>query len=255
MPHSPEPLQVYPAYDIKRRESSGLRKLAYRLSPLPLHTLHPLIFEMRLGLVRLRAGLVRRRFQGAENLMVNVGPGRGGRSGWVNVDILDGPHVNCLYDCRKSLPFPDASVSGIFCEHVFEHIDYTEEVPHFVSEAHRVLQPGGVLRIIVPDAGRYLRAYCSGKWEPLEELRELGPDRSDPHHGSKYETRMELINAVFRQGYEHKFAYDYETLEYVLRKYGFTSVIQQSCGETALDGLAIDEPARAAESLYVEAVK
>src|SRR5690554_54993 len=159
MTETPAPIETYPAYDAKRRSSQGLRRLIYRLSPLPLHTLHPFIFEARLYLTRLRSRYLSHRFQNAKDLRVNIGPGLHAREGWTNVDIFDGPNITCVYDCRTSLPFPDASVRGIFCEHVFEHIDYTEEVPYFLTECHRVLQPGGVLRIIVPDAGRYLQAY------------------------------------------------------------------------------------------------
>ncbi len=250
-----QPLTVFPAYDAKRKGSTGLRRLLFKLSPVPLHTLHPLLFEARLKLVRLRSRNVPTRFRDAEELLVNIGPGNSGRAGWVNVDIFEGEGVTCLYDCRKRLPFPDGSVRGIFTEHVVEHIDYTEEAPYFVSECHRVLEPGGTLRIVVPDAGRYLEAYCAGTWEPLEQLRELGPDHIDPHHGGRYATRMELVNAIFRQGFEHKFAYDYETLRYLLCRYGFEDVRQCAFGESALDALALDQPGRAAESLYVEAVK
>jgi hypothetical protein len=66
---------------------------------------------------------------------------------------------------------------------------------------------------------------------------------------------MELINVVFRQYYEHKFIFDYETLEFLLQRYGFSSVCRQSFGESLLEELEIDKPERATESLYVEAVK
>ena len=43
---------------------------------------------------------------------------------------------------------------------------------------------------------------------------------------------MQLINAVFRQGQEHKYAYDYETLRLVLRQSGFSKVVPQTCGKS-----------------------
>jgi len=250
-----DPTDIYPAYDKKRQQSSRLRRMLYRLSPLPLHALHPLIFEARMQLVRLRSRSVSRAFKEASDLLVNIGPGDQARDGWINVDIFDGAKINCVYDCRKKLPFPDGSVRGIFSEHVFEHIDYTEEVPHFVAECHRVLKKRGVLRLIVPDAGRYLRAYCDGDWKALAGIRDLDADHVDPYTGGKYATRMELINVVFRQGFEHKFAYDYETLAHVLQRYGFESVTHQQCGQSAMPELAIDQPSRAPESLYVDAIK
>lgn len=189
------------------------------------------------------------------DLLVNIGPGPYGKSGWVNVDIFKAEGIDCVYDCRKHLPFPDNAVRALFCEHVFEHIDYTEEAPHFLAECYRVLQPGGVVRIIVPDAETYLRAYCESGWERIAEVRQLGEDRYDPHHGGHYRTKMELINVLFRQGFEHKFLYDYETLSLLLEDAGFSQVNRRSFGESALDELKIDKSERASESLYVEAVK
>ena len=46
-----------------------------------------------------------------------------------------------------------------------EHIEPREELPRFLGDCHRALEPGGVLRIIVPDAERYLQAYCQGGLE------------------------------------------------------------------------------------------
>ena len=66
---------------------------------------------------------------------------------------------------------------------------------------------------------------------------------------------MELINVVFRQGFEHKYAYDYETLEFLLHRYGFSNVQQQKFGESWMEELSIDWERRASESLYVEAMK
>lgn len=66
---------------------------------------------------------------------------------------------------------------------------------------------------------------------------------------------MELVNFVFRQKYDRKFAYDYETLKFLLYKYGFSSVQKQEFGKSQLEELCIDQQVRASESLYIEAVK
>jgi predicted SAM-dependent methyltransferase len=165
------------------------------------------------------------------------------------------PGVNCIYDCRTSLPFADESATCIFTEHFLEHIDYCEEIPLFVSECYRVLKPGGVIRIIVPDAEKYIRAYCHGGWEELDRIRPLGPEHTDAYFGSKYHTQMELLNVVFRQESEHKFAYDFQTLQFVLQRYGFSQVHRQEFRRSVLPQLALDRAERASESLCVEAVK
>ena len=59
---------------------------------------------------------------------------------------------------------------------------------------------------------------------------------------------------MFRQYSEHKFAYDFPTLDFLLCRYGFYEVQSLSFGRSTLPELAIDSPDRASESLYVEAL-
>ena len=246
-------LDIYPAYGQGMEKAPWWKRLRHRI--IPRHTWLPLRNEWRILLVRLFGGVVRRRYHGARDLWINLGSGKHGKPGWVNVDIKGEDGVNCLYDCRKSLPFPDRSVAGIFCEHFLEHLDYTEEIPWFLTECHRVLKPGGVLRIIVPDLEKYLKAYCQGGWDELSRVRPLNKDRRDSYFKNMYNTRMELVNVLFHQGCEHKFGYDHETLEFLLLRYGFSRVCHQEFGKSLLTELCLDLSARASESLYVEAVK
>jgi predicted SAM-dependent methyltransferase len=238
----------------KRAERRGAVARA-ATSILPEYLLKPLFWELQGLGVRLKAGRVARAFRGRKDLLVNLGAGDAGQPGWVNVDRFPGPNINCIYDARKKLPFDDGSVRGIFTEHFFEHVDYTEEVPLFLAECHRVMQPGGTIRIIVPDAEKYLHAYVSGDWEQLAAIRPLAPGRTDVHCPVRYNTAMELINVVFRQFEEHKFAYDFETLAFVLENAGFRNIRKQGFGETMAPEICLDLERRASESLYVEAVK
>jgi predicted SAM-dependent methyltransferase len=128
-------------------------------------------------------------------------------------------------------------------------------VPHFLSECHRVLKKGGVLRLIIPDAEKYLRAYCNGGWDELERIRPLCPGHIDAHAHCKYNTPMELVNVIFRQGHQHKYAYDFETLHFLLHRYGFSEVVLQEYGTSLMPELRLDQASRASESIYVDAKK
>jgi predicted SAM-dependent methyltransferase len=246
-------IEVYPDHASKAVKEGRARRALYRL--IPRHLAAPFRFELRAISKLPTRRAVERRYRRSRGLRVNLGAGNTGQPGWVNVDLLELPGVNCVYDSRKRLPFADDSVEMIFTEHFLEHLDYTEEIPYFMSECHRVLAPGGTIRIVVPDGERYLAAYCADGWDALHTTRPLRADRSDFYYGFKYNTKMELINVVFRQGAEHKFAYDFETLDFVLRRYGFSEVARQEFGESRCPGLCLDLRTRAAESLYVEAVK
>ena len=238
----------------KRSENRGRwQRLLFRV--FPLHLINQIGFETHMLWVRIRSWRAPRRFRDQRNLLVNIGAGDAGLNGWINVDGFRCKGIDCLYDVRKKMPFADNSVRAIFSEHFFEHIDYGEEAPRFLRECHRVLQPRGVLRLIVPDAGRFLHAYCEAGWQPLAELRSLDAHRADMHFDFWYNTKMELINQVFRQRNEHKFAYDAETLIFVLRQNGFEEVTQRAYRDSVLPELCIDRPERQVESLYVEAIK
>ncbi len=212
--------------------------------------------ETRASIQHFRSWLSgRSKFRGKKQLKINIGCGSNTAPGWVNVD-LGGPPEVFRWDCRRSLPFDGGSVDAIFAEHVFEHLD-PKAGAKFLSECRRCLRPGGVVRIVVPDAGRYIVLY-QGQWQGLAAVRPLSKDNDgyrDHWLDRVYRTKMEFINEVFRQGNEHKYAYDAETLMLKFREAGFEKVILQSYGVSAMEGSPLDTAARGNESLYVEAIK
>jgi hypothetical protein len=112
-----------------------------------------------------------------------------------------------------------------------------------------LLQPGGVLRLGVPDAGLYLRNYAQNKHEFFSALRHLG-GAVQP-----LETPIEVINQMFRMGGAHRFAWDFPTLKLALERVGFTAVAQWPSGKASRDELCLDSPEREFETLYVEATR
>ncbi len=78
---------------------------------------------------------------------LNLGCGRTPIEGWINLDHIDLPGVNVVYDIEKlPLPFEDQEIDEILCNDILEHIDY---IP-LLADLHRILKPGGVLTIQVP---------------------------------------------------------------------------------------------------------
>ena len=43
---------------------------------------------------------------------------------------------------------------------------------------------------------------------------------------------MELISELYRQRYEHRSAFDFETLHFILKSVGFSKIIKQDCGKS-----------------------
>jgi predicted SAM-dependent methyltransferase len=219
--------------------------------------LSQLAFELRASWKSALNRRYAKRYKEMHGVRLNVGCGSRPTDGWINFDMISDPRIE-FWDCRKGLPFSDSAVATIFTEHFLEHLEYTGEVERFLRECLRCLSPSGVLRIVVPDAGVYLKLYCDGAWDKIAGKRPLvkeGDCYRDVWLGERYSTKMEFINAVFRQNGEHKYAYDAETLIYLLRRVGFATVSQTSFGISSDAHMAPDTLERRSDSLYVEAVK
>ena len=136
---------------------------------------------------RRRLAALRRR----RDLRANVACGPQVLTDFVNLDLFACRPEVISWDCRRSLPLGDGAAIGIRVEQFVEHLETREELPDFLRECHRALRPGGVLRIIVPDAERYLQAYCRGDLSGFRELAVPDPFPED------LPTRMDIINHVF----------------------------------------------------------
>ena len=65
---------------------------------------------------------------------------------------------------------------------------------------------------------------------------------------------MDIVNYVFHQWGEHKWGYDFDTLQHRLRQAGFAHVERMSFGHSLDPRLACDRDTHAPYSLYVDAV-
>jgi predicted SAM-dependent methyltransferase len=179
-----------------------------------------------------------------KDLCVNLGCGPAPMAGWVNVDISRGPNVDVVWDLRRGLPFADESCSAIFCEHVIEHVS-KEDGLKLLRECRRALQPGGVLRLSTPDAGRFLRSYA-GDGEFLRH----------PEFPQAAETPLDRINMMMREDGQHLWVYDSASLLLLLQRAGFASCAEAEFGVSQHPRMQnIDTPGRAFESFYVEALR
>lgn len=169
---------------------------------------------------------------------LHLGSGPNPLQGWVNVDLL-GWSVDVAWDLSRPLPFPDESTDEVFTEHLLEHLPFVDAA-RMLKEAQRVLRPGGVLRVVVPDAGRYLRSYATADgW--IDELR---PAAASP--------LLAVADVLYRHG--HVSAWDGQTLTALLMELGFADVGEARFGQSRIAPCP-DLASRAAESLYVEAVR
>lgn len=89
---------------------------------------------------------------------LNLGCGSRYHPEWVNVDIVpQGPSV-IQHDLSQRLPFSAESFDVVYHAAVLEHIRRVD-APIFMTECYRVLKPGGVIRVGVPDLEQICQLY------------------------------------------------------------------------------------------------
>jgi SAM-dependent methyltransferase len=196
---------------------------------------------------------------------------------WERLQKLDREAI--CWDLSRGLPFADSSFDVVYHSHVLEHID-REAAPAFLGECFRVLKPGGVVRIVVPDLELLLKAYGSavgrleagddeGAWmrehdRVLDDLfdqmvrRVPVGRRSQPPILRWLENW--LVGDTARSGVQHRWMYDRFSLSRLLDRCGFEDMRVMAPTESGIDGWAefhLDtEPDGAVYkpgSLYVEA--
>ncbi len=90
--------------------------------------------------------------------LLNVGCGPTYHPAWVNMDAEPAAREVIRYDARRPLPFEDGCFDACYSSHLLEHLSQ-EEALSFLRGARRVLKPGGVLRVVVPDLERVVAGY------------------------------------------------------------------------------------------------
>ena len=68
-----------------------------------------------------------------------------------------------IHDVRKPLPFASFSADAIYASHILEHL-YREQGEQLIRESFRVLVPGGIIRIVVPDLHAIVHEYLGNRF-------------------------------------------------------------------------------------------
>jgi SAM-dependent methyltransferase len=80
--------------------------------------------------------------------------------GWINFDYVASSATVRKADLLGRLPLSEDSAALVYSSHFIEHIPRSD-VPAFLRECLRVLRPGGVLRLVLPDLEEMARTYLA----------------------------------------------------------------------------------------------
>jgi Methyltransferase domain len=247
---------VGPAVSEEIREESGIGLRARLTSCLAA------VQGLRTAVEARLPGWVKTQLEGlhlpARGLSIHVGSGSARLDGWVNLDVWP---AELSLDLRRGLPFADGSADRVYLSHVLEHLVYPQEATQLLREIHRVLAPGGTVRIIVPDIGACIDGYVNDDRRFFEGRRAVWPDWD-------IQTRLESFLGFAGVGpypgffgLSHKWGYDFETLAHVLERSGFQGVVRSTYQGSAQPEFRVDHASSYAGanvdgryySLFVEA--
>lgn len=108
----------------------------------------------------------------------------------MNVDIVPTEPEVIPMDLTKKWKIADNSKDAVYHSHVMEHVP-KNAVKTFISECHRVLKPGGVIRVVIPDLEMIARNYIHFLDKNLENEDEVS--RENYHW-----TLLELMDQMTR---------------------------------------------------------
>jgi len=141
-------------------------------------------------------------------MKLHLGCGKRDFPGFINVDLADYPHINYRRSVDDLSIFEDNSADLIYASHVLEYFSL-EDAERVLTEWRRVLKPGGILKLAVPDFGGLARAYQ--KFEDVGLFQGIIYGLIKP-------------NNIQDQPLFHKTIYDFRLLQKVLEENGFTNV-------------------------------
>jgi SAM-dependent methyltransferase len=131
--------------------------------------------------------------------------------GYINVDVRDLPGVDIVEDITILSSIEHESADVIYVSHVLEHVTRPTYMD-VLKRWHKILKPGGILRIAVPDFEAVVEHYV--------EHKDLTLLRGFLYGGQTYKENF------------HYCAWDFEQLSSDLKEVGFKEVARYDWRET-----------------------
>ena len=233
---------------------------------------------------RLDRRIAQRYLAQAREPKLHVGCGSWWLDGWLNSDLHPSSPGTLLLDATRRFPFPDGTFAYVYSEHMIEHLTFREGMA-MLGECHRVLAPGGKVRVTAPDLAFLIDLYLD---EGRADLRpgsakgaKAGPAKGmemdlrakeDPALRERFLMRYRHVRwrdqlpsengrppawlagergyvvNLLMHAYGHRFIHDEGILRGMLEQSGFSNVVRWGLNESddaALRNLANDGRMRA----------
>ncbi|WP_009399584.1 glycosyltransferase [Pseudomonas bharatica] len=147
-----------------------------------------------------------------QSIYLNLGCPDHPRQGFFNID-LEAAHADYQLDPGAALPWERGTVPGIYSAHLLERLNRNQGI-RLLLECRRVLQPGGVLRLVTSDLQALVDDYVANRVHP--ETPGIG--------------RGERLNRALRQ---HAWTWDRDDLTRVCKMVGLVPVDGIAAGHSS----------------------
>lgn len=205
-------------------------------------------------------------------MLINYGCGRHAPDGWLNFDasptlrIERLPIIGLAFrnnrfpanvrfgDIVRGLPVPDGSVKAVYASHILEHLAL-EDFRAALQNTYRMMAPGGTFRLIVPDLQAQIATYVEHTGMGKRDANDFFLRTTFLGQEHRPKTLGQHVRAMLGNS-EHKWMWDWPSIEDQLIEAGFVSVRRCAYGDSAEPAFKTIEIAdRYQWSVAAEAVK
>ncbi|MES2441441.1 MAG: methyltransferase domain-containing protein [Pseudomonadota bacterium] len=154
-------------------------------------------------------------------------------------------------DVTRRLPVPDGDARLVYCSHVLEHLPLAG-LRAALAETFRVLESGGIFRLVVPDLEVLVDVYKASQADDaaVAFVRDTIMGQEDRPAGLVGSLRDMIGNS------QHRWMWDYKSLAAELRTAGFTDIRRAQFGDNPDPALAaVEDESRWTDCLGIECRK
>lgn len=150
-------------------------------------------------------------------ICLHLGCGPVNHPQFINIDLIPAPHVHYVRSISNLKPFRDNSVDLIYASHCIETFSPLK-IPDILSEWYRVLKPGGIVRIAVPDFDKIIELYLAAN-RNIEVIR--------PFLMGEQNHKLSIHMSIFNR----------QSLSCLLKQAGFINIQEWHPGSSAITNM------------------
>lgn len=148
-----------------------------------------------------------------EHMKLNIGAGGKRLEGYTGVDAVERPGADIIARADK-IPLPDACAEEVLAVHLVEHL-LPWELGQTLKEWHRLLAPGGLLVLEMPDLVKCCQNIVDGRMK-----------------GGKHPDQLGMWGLFGDDRYEdpymlHRWGYSFKTLAPKVETAGFFKIVER----------------------------